>query len=216
LSQAPTSLAAGDDALLDGGLDGRDGQRLFVVLVLLEFEVRCWSCSSELLLKNFVDQASTQEPMSVESLLAMAKIAAAASNRRLAAYCLHSYLRALVGVRGATNYSQCAVAYRELIALQTSRNESFELYDGILQLLAASAAGIGAAAGDGRAYPKEEIAWLVASAWNNGCHFYRLQQYKWGERWMGKSLALLKHCPGAFPEEAMTKSYMECLQHCVD
>lgn len=202
--------------------------RVFRVLVVLEFEVRCLAGDSELQLKCFVDEASSQEAVGSKSLLAMSKVASSVFSRRLAIHCLQRYLRVFVGARGAADYSQCAVAYREIVALHASRNESFAVYEGILHLLSGGGGGsavaeqLGSAAllpevissDCARLYPKEEIAWLVATAWNNGCHFYRLQQYKWCERWMGKSLALERFCSGIFPKEQMIKSYMECLQHC--
>jgi len=119
------------------------------------------------------------------------------------------------------DFSQCAAAYREMIVLHSSRNESFSVYEGILHLLSGDGSGGGAAAagacGAPPSYPQEEIAWLVATAWNNGAHFYRLQQYRWCERWMGKSLALAKFCPlGSFPEEKMLTSYAECRKFCGD
>jgi len=220
--------AAAVDSSLRGALQGSTLGRLFMVLVLLEFEARCLAGDSEAQLRHFVDGASQQEAVGIKSLLAMSKIAGASSSRRLAIHCLQRYLRVFIGARGAVDFSQCAAAYREMIVLHASRNESFAVYEGILHLLSGdgSGGGVAAAAAVGEAgggccappsYPQEEIAWLVATAWNNGAHFYRLQQYRWGERWMGKSLALARFCPpGAFPQEEMLLSYKECLKFCGD
>jgi len=195
------------------------GRCIFVVLVLLEFEVRCLSGETELQLRHFVDAASCQEAVGLKSLLAMSKIAGSTSSRRLAIHCLQRYLRAFIGVRGGVDYWQCAAAYREMIGLHASRNESFAVYDGILHLLSGGGSGgpsdKDGVAGSAQLYPPEEVAWLVATAWNNGVHFYRLQQYTWSERWMGKSLALSKFCSAdAFPHETMMESYAECLKRC--
>ncbi|CAK0899742.1 unnamed protein product [Prorocentrum cordatum] len=190
--------------------------RAFCVLVLLEFEVRCLSGDSESQLQRFVDDASSQEAVGIKALLFMAKIAAAASMRKLAMHCLQRYLRVAVNASGGLDAPQCAVAYRELIGLHASRQESFVVYDGILNLLS----GVGGMSGviDGAVvkYPKDELEWLAATAWNNGAYFYRLQQYRWAERWMSKSMALLKFIPGSFPEDDMVKSYTDCVEHCRD
>ncbi|CAE8631614.1 unnamed protein product [Polarella glacialis] len=186
----------------------KDFSRVFTVLVLLEFEVRCFSGNSEQQLREFVDEASSQEVVGIVSLLAMSKIAGAASYRRLAIHCLQRYLLTFVGARGVMDHKQIAAAYREILALHASRNESFAIFEGILHLL--SGAGGCQPAEDsslGGTYPKDEIAWLVATAWNHEANFYRLQQYRWGERWMAKSLALAKFCPGTFSDELMTKGY---------
>lgn len=202
--------------------------RIFMVLVLLEFEVRCLEGDSEAQLRHFVDASSSQEAVGVKSLLAMSKIAGATLSRRLAIHCLQRYLRVFIGARGVVDFSQCAAAYREMIVLHASRNESFSVYEGILHLLSGDGGGGGVSAVAAAAevvggcsapssYPQEEIAWLVATAWNNGAHFYRLQQYRWGERWMGKSLALARFCPpGSFPEDQMSGSYNECRKFCGD
>lgn len=185
--------------------------RVFTVLVLLEFEVRCLAGDSELQLKHFVDEASSQEAVGIKSLLAMSKIAGVVSSRKLAIHCLQRYLRVCASARGAIDCAQCAPAYREMIALYTSRNDSFKVYENVLHLLTGGGTTASVATS---AYPREEVAWLVATAWNNGCHFYRLQQYTWGERWMGKSLALAKFCPGTYAEDKMTAGYIECCKRC--
>lgn len=197
--------------------------RIFRVLVLLEFEVRCLAGDSELQLRCFVDQVTQQEAVGIQSLLAMSKIASAAWMRRLALHCLQRYLRVFVGVRGVADYSKCAVAYREMISMHASRNESFVVYEGILQLLSGTTGSMTSNGPEGRdssaadnteGNVQGELEWLVSTAWNNGVHFCKLQQYRWGERWMGKSIELAKFCPGVFVEEEMHQHYMQCLQHC--
>lgn len=192
--------------------------RVFSVLVLVEFEVRCLAGNPESQLTRFVDEASSQEAVGARSLLAMGKIAVAVSSRRVAIHCLQRYLRVFVGARGVADYAQCAPAYREMITLHASRNESFPVYQGILHLLGGGGGGTGICGGvtDGikTHHPQDEVAWLVATAWNNGTHFHRLQQYTWAERWMSKSLALAKFCPGVFDENEMLAHHAECLKHC--
>lgn len=183
---------------------GKVSGNIFLVLVLLEFEVRCLLGNPELQLKRFVDEASAQEAVGAKSLLAMSKLAAT-SSRRLAIHCLQRYIRVFVGSGGTADYSQCAPAYREMIVLQSSRNESFAVFEGILHLLNGSAAA---------SLPEAELNWLVATAWNNGAHFVRLQQYSWGDRWLSKSLELAKFCPGSFDEALMQSKHKECIKLC--
>lgn len=202
------------EAALAGGVEGQGAGKPFAVLVLLEFEVRCIAGDPEKQLCHFIDEASAQEAVGVKSLLAMSKIAASISHRRLAIHCLQRYLRIVIGSRGTVNYAHCAAAYREMIGLHASRNESFSVYEGVLHLL--SGGGTASDSNAGTQFPQDEIAWLISTAWNNGAHFFRLQQYRWSERWMGKSLAFTKFCKGVFPEDKMMKSYTKCLEQCRD
>jgi len=184
----------------------RGAPRVFDVLVLLEFEVRCLAGASESQLKRYVDDASAQEVISVRCLLAMAKVASG-THRRLAIHCLQKFLSLFLAGHNVVDVSPCATAYREMIGLYSSRNETLGVYDGILHLLGGFAAAPAT-------FPEDEIAWLVSTAWNNGAHFYRMQQYKWSERWMGKSISIAKFCPGRFSEEVMSEAYVECLKRC--
>ncbi|CAJ1389883.1 unnamed protein product [Effrenium voratum] len=181
--------------------------RRFLTLVLQEFEVRCLIGEPEQQLRRFVDTASAESELGVKSLLAMSKLAASASCRRLAIHCLQRYLKTFIGASDA-DFKELLAAYREMLALQASRNESLVVFDGILNLLA------GVNVSSDAKFPKEEIKWLVATAWNTGTHFFRLQQYRWAEKWMSKGMALAKLCPGSFSSEKMTEGYIACLNHC--
>mmetsp|Transcript_75836 Transcript_75836/g.165412 ORF Transcript_75836/g.165412 Transcript_75836/m.165412 type:complete len:986 (+) Transcript_75836:183-3140(+) len=182
---------------------------LFRVLVLLEFEARCLAGHPEVQLKQFVDEASGQEKVGHKSLLAMAKLGTDLHSRRLGIHCLQRYLRCFIGARntsGDIDVAECALAYRELISLQASRQESLGIFEGVIQLLSGEGSDIA------KSYPEDEFAWLVVAAWNNGCHFYRLRQYKMSEKWFSQSLLLAKHCPCKFDQDTMTKTYMDCLR----
>eukprot|EP00435_Cladocopium_sp_Y103_P034221 s1754_g8.t2 len=182
-------------------------QRRFLIMVLLEFEVRCLLGDPEQELRKFVDMAAKAEDLGARSLLGMSKIAAATSCRRLAFHCLKQYLCGLVS-GGVLDYKQALPAYREMLSLNSCKNDSLPIFEGILNILGGS--------GNSKdpQYPKEEVKWLVATAWNTGAQFFRMQQYKWAERWMSKALALAKFCPGSFPPEKMTEGYAACLKHC--
>eukprot|EP00913_Durusdinium_trenchii_P010804 g10135.t1 len=199
-------------------------QRRFLILVLLEFEVRCLEGDSWLLAQNgerltrgvvaeqelrcFVDEATSSERLSVKCLLALSKIAASQSRRRLAIHCLQSYLIRSTG-GSDPDFEQILPAYREILSLHACRNDCLEVFDGILNVLKSKSVNVS----DEREKPCDEIQWLVATAWNNGAHFFRLQHYRWAEEWMKKSLALAKFSPG-LPSEKMTEGYMACLKHC--
>eukprot|EP00929_Paragymnodinium_shiwhaense_P086935 TRINITY_DN47296_c0_g1_i2.p1 TRINITY_DN47296_c0_g1~~TRINITY_DN47296_c0_g1_i2.p1 ORF type:complete len:966 (+),score=271.41 TRINITY_DN47296_c0_g1_i2:74-2971(+) len=84
-----------------------DGQssRLFPVLVLLEFEVRCLADGDEKELRQFAEEASSQPAVGPDSLLAMAKVASASgAGRGLSMHCLQRFLRRSVGAHGAADY----------------------------------------------------------------------------------------------------------------
>ncbi|CAK9004047.1 unnamed protein product [Durusdinium trenchii] len=185
-------------------------QRRFLILVLLEFEVRCLEGVAEQELRCFVDEATSSERLSVKCLLALSKIAASQSRRRLAIHCLQSYLIRSTG-GSDPDFEQILPAYREILSLHACRNDCLEVFDGILNVLKSKSVNVS----DEREKPcvKDEIQWLVATAWNNGAHFFRLQHYRWAEEWMKKSLALAKFSPG-LPSEKMTEGYMACLKHC--
>ncbi|CAE7900351.1 unnamed protein product [Symbiodinium necroappetens] len=167
--------------------------RLFMILVLVEFEVKCLTGETEVSLQQFVDQASSHEAVGLHSLLAMAKILAASSYRRLAIHCLQSYLRVLTATRAAVDYKQIVAAYRNMIALLSSRNDGFRLFEGLCKILSQASQADELASSVSL---EEEAAWLIAKSWNTGRHFYRLQQYRYAEHWMSNSLSFAKIFPG--------------------
>ncbi|CAE7813357.1 unnamed protein product [Symbiodinium sp. CCMP2456] len=187
--------------------------RLFMILVLVEFEVKCLTGETEVSLQQFVDQASSHEAVGLHSLLAMAKILAASSYRRLAIHCLQSYLKVLTATRAAVDYKQIVAAYRNMVALLSSRNEGFRLFEGLCNILSQASQAEELASSN----LEEEAAWLIAKSWNTGRHFYRLQQYRYAEHWMSKSLSFAKIFPGVpgLPSpETMAEGYRSCLKHC--
>lgn len=188
--------------------------RLFMILVLVEFEVKCLTGETEVSLQKFVDQASSHEAVGLHSLLAMAKILAASSYRRLAIHCLQSYLRVLTATRAAVDYKQIVAAYRNMIALLSSRNDGFRLFEGLCKILSQASQADELASSVSL---EEEAAWLIAKSWNTGRHFYRLQQYRYAEHWMSNSLSFAKIFPGVpgLPSpETMAEGYRSCLKHC--
>ncbi|CAE7412152.1 unnamed protein product [Symbiodinium microadriaticum] len=188
--------------------------RLFMILVLVEFEVKCLTGETEVSLQQFVDQASSHEAVGLHSLLAMAKILAASSYRRLAIHCLQSYLRVLTATRAAVDYKQIVAAYRNMIALLSSRNDGFRLFEGLCKILSQASQADELASSVSL---EEEAAWLIAKSWNTGRHFYRLQQYRYAEHWMSNSLSFAKIFPGVpgLPSpETMAEGYRSCLKHC--
>ncbi|CAE7487291.1 unnamed protein product [Symbiodinium natans] len=187
-------------------------RRLFIVLVLVEFEAKCLAGETEEHLQQFVDQASSHEALGFNSLLAMSKIAAASSYRRLARHCLQSYVRVRAGTRGAMDFKQVLPAYREMVVLQSSRNDSFRLFEGVWSILSQHPGDDLASLG-----LEEEAAWLIAKSWNTGAHFYRLQLYRYAESWLSKSMTfaqMFKGLPGLPSHESMAEGYRLCLKHC--
>eukprot|EP00928_Gymnodinium_smaydae_P055285 TRINITY_DN38871_c0_g1_i1.p1 TRINITY_DN38871_c0_g1~~TRINITY_DN38871_c0_g1_i1.p1 ORF type:complete len:1088 (-),score=219.22 TRINITY_DN38871_c0_g1_i1:72-3281(-) len=197
-----------------------EGRRLFVALVLLEFEVRCCAGDPEPQLRQFAEEASRHEALGLGGLLAFAKVASRCFGRSLAMHCLQRYLRVSVGTRGAGAYKQSASVYRELIGLQGSRNESFAIYEGILNLTSGTCFATSSSEPGGVGVldicTEDELSWLVATAWNNGVHLCRLQQQRAGLRWLSVSLSLAGLCPGKHPEEVMREAYLACLRRCGD
>lgn len=185
--------------------------RLFRLLVLTEFEVRCLASEQSSLLR-FVEHISTVEDFDPKCLLAMAKIAAARSNRRLGAYCLERYLHLMAADGSRSNAAEFTTALRELVELQSSRNESFHLFESALHLLQRGGDELST-----KDELKEELPWVVATAWNNGVYFHRLEQHRWSNRWLDCGLKLAAHCPpGNFPVEEMTVAHGECVSRCSD
>eukprot|EP00927_Polykrikos_kofoidii_P022311 TRINITY_DN20864_c0_g1_i1.p1 TRINITY_DN20864_c0_g1~~TRINITY_DN20864_c0_g1_i1.p1 ORF type:complete len:980 (+),score=166.64 TRINITY_DN20864_c0_g1_i1:80-3019(+) len=215
---AEAQAAAAKDREKDLSCSHPRGQgQIFPALVLLEFEVRCLAGEPEPQLRQFAMEASSQEAVGPKSLLAMSKISlASGAGRSLALLCLQQYLRVSVGAHGTADYTQIASAYREMISLHASRNESYTVYEGILNLLGGGPESSMKVAAIGADRVPQELAWLVSTAWNNGVHFCCLQQYRWAEKWLSISLALLRFCPGSFPEEEMRDSYAKCLQRVSD
>lgn len=112
------------------------------------------------------------------------------------------------------DYKQIVAAYRNMIALLSSRNDGFRLFEGLCKILSQASQADELASSVSL---EEEAAWLIAKSWNTGRHFYRLQQYRYAEHWMSNSLSFAKIFPGVpgLPSpETMAEGYRSCLKHC--
>eukprot|EP00923_Selenidium_pygospionis_P028030 GHVN01050589.1.p2 GENE.GHVN01050589.1~~GHVN01050589.1.p2 ORF type:complete len:594 (-),score=101.07 GHVN01050589.1:2834-4615(-) len=136
---------------------------------------------------------------------------------------------------------KCAESYRELISLCQSRNESLVLYDEVHLLLEAedsrrqkqmqhhpievahqptdgsvnnandSSSSSHIDANASSILPHDEAGWLVATAWNNGAHCFKMQNFEEAEKWMTRGMSFLKFAPAmAHHMTAMQETYGRC------
>ena len=44
-------------------------------------------------------------------------------------------------------------------------------------------------------YPRRELAWLLTSAWNRGCHHAKYRRLREAQQFMEAALSLVEFCP---------------------
>lgn len=88
------------------------------------------------------------------------------------------------------DYALVAATIRKMITLaDTVRRDSpkaMSLYKQAHQILLGLGIGV---------YPKEEVQWLVSTAWNRASLHVKFNRYSVAEKWMNLALDMLQHAP---------------------
>ncbi|MCO5607943.1 hypothetical protein L7F22_062145 [Adiantum nelumboides] len=88
------------------------------------------------------------------------------------------------------DYALVAATIRRMIAVaDTVRRDSpraMNIYKQAHQILLGQDTGV---------YPKEEVQWLISTAWNRASLHVRFNRYSLAEKWMNLALDMLKHAP---------------------
>lgn len=141
----------------------------------------------------------------------MAALCLDSSPRRTAAAmealttCLHINTNAR-----SINYVTCSALFRQLITLNGGRESAWPLYEQAYKLIEK----LGERETESSAFPQIELRWLLAKAWNNGTHKYRLSKHDEAEKWMSLAFKFLQHCPAAKAEseQQMVAAYSHLLE----
>ncbi|CAE8625739.1 unnamed protein product [Polarella glacialis] len=166
--------------------------RAVPLLILMEFEARAL-CGDEHV-GQFVAEVATRASLPAKCFLIMAQMALEAGHE-VAMQCLRRYLRATADAakKGLEeNLEVFAIAVRELINLQESRDDSFGCFEEINSILQQAPEQLRST------FPSKELAWLLGIAWGNGAHHGRLgggaAALALALRWVGMALSLLRFC----------------------
>eukprot|EP00916_Digyalum_oweni_P026668 GHVL01043775.1.p1 GENE.GHVL01043775.1~~GHVL01043775.1.p1 ORF type:complete len:217 (-),score=28.92 GHVL01043775.1:119-769(-) len=176
------------------------------LLLLVEFECRC-ICKPESL-DSFVISSCAAPYVHSKLLEVMAAIAVKFNLNKVAVTCLKELLRFLRN-SPKSDSQKIAMAYRELLQLVPARIDADPIFDEVLNTLSTKSDSL-----SDTFFPPLEIQWFMATCWNFATYYFHLQNYKFAEKWMSKSLKFSHYCQSLqhfVPQ--MNAAYQKCLKN---